>query len=178
MPFRRKKEGKTDYKKRLALLKSKKLRLVVRRSNKHMIAQLVKYSDNGDIMVHNFSTKHLAKFGWQMNTGNIPSAYLLGLLLGKTAKGEEAILDLGLQTPISGSRVYAVLKGVIDGGLKIAYSEESLPSGDRLSGKHISGYANLVKENFEKRFSGYIKNQKDPRKFEEEFDRVKKSIIS
>ena len=178
MPFRRKKQGKTDYKKRLALLKSRKLRLVVRRSNKHMVAQLVKYADEGDVMVHTFSTRHLAKFGWQMNTGNVPSAYLLGLLLGKTAKGQEAILDLGLQTPISGSRIYAVLKGAIDGGLNIAFSEESFPAEERVSGKHISGYASKMKENYEKYFSGYIKNNKDPKKFEEEFEKVKKNILS
>jgi large subunit ribosomal protein L18 len=178
MPFRRKMQGKTDYKKRLGLLKSRKLRLVVRRSNKNMVAQLVKYGDEGDVMVHNLTTKHLAKFGWQMNSGNIPSAYLLGLLLGKTAKDQEAILDLGLQTPISGSRVYAVLKGAIDGGLKIAFSEESLPTDERISGKHISTYANSIKENYDKYFSGYVKNSKDPKKFEEEFEKVKKNILS
>ena len=41
VPFRRKREGKTNYKKRLGLLKSKSLRLVVRKSNKHILVQLV-----------------------------------------------------------------------------------------------------------------------------------------
>ncbi|MFH2019806.1 MAG: 50S ribosomal protein L18 [archaeon] len=180
MPFRRKREGKTNYKKRLALLKSRKLRLVVRRSNKHIIAQLIKYSDEGDIILHTVHSKSLAKFGWEMNTGNIPSAYLVGLVLGKIAKGSEAILDLGLQTPVPGSRLYAVSKGAIDGGLIVTYSEKSLPSKERITGKHIADYASKIKneEKFQKIFSGYIKGKKEPEKFQEYFEKTKQKILS
>jgi len=138
VPFRRKRLGKTDYKKRLGLLKSKTLRLVVRRSNKHIVAQLVKYADKGDVIINSVSSNNLKKYGWDKSTGSIPAAYLVGLLIGKMSKGQVAILDLGLQIPVSGSRLYAVLKGAVDSGLKINYSEEVIPTEDRLSGKHIS----------------------------------------
>jgi large subunit ribosomal protein L18 len=145
VPFRRKREGKTNYKKRLALLKSKSLRLVVRKSNKHILVQLIEYTDTGDKVSLAVSSKHLLEFGWNKATGNIPAAYLTGVLLGNKAKGKKAILDLGLQTPISGSRLFAVLKGVLDGGLNINVNESVFPSEDRIMGKHIEkDYDKLV----------------------------------
>jgi large subunit ribosomal protein L18 len=180
IPFRGKREGRTNYKKRLALLKSGKLRLVVRKSNKHMILQLIKYDDKGDKVLKTVTTKNLVKYGWDLNTSNIPSAYLAGLLIGKEMKGKEAILDLGLQTPISGSKLFAALKGAAEGGLKIKFSEEVLPKQERIIGKHISKYASSIKgkKEYDKTFSGYLKNKKDPEKFEEYFEKVKQKILS
>ena len=40
LPYRRKREGRTNYKKRLALLKSGQPRLVIRRSNRYLQFQL------------------------------------------------------------------------------------------------------------------------------------------
>ncbi len=180
IPFRRKREGKTNYQKRLALLKSGKPRLVVRKTNKHMIVQLIKYGDVGDKVLKTITTKDLVKHGWEMNTSNIPSAYLVGLLMGKEMKGKEAILDLGLQTPIKGSRLYAVLKGAMEGGLKINFSEDIVPKEERLKGMHIQEYARSIKgkKEYDKIFSAYIKHKKDPEKFEEYFEKVKQKILS
>jgi large subunit ribosomal protein L18 len=149
VPFRRKRQGKTDYKKRLALLKSGSLRLVIRKSNKHMQAQLVKYGEKGDLVLETVTSKHLKEYGWDMNTGNMSAAYLVGLLIGKKAEGKEAIIDLGLQTPISGSKLFAVLKGAVDGGLKIKYSDEVLPSEERIILKDQKN-ADKIKKSFEK----------------------------
>ena len=41
LPRRRRLESKTDYKSRLALLKSEKPRLVVRKTNRYIIVQIV-----------------------------------------------------------------------------------------------------------------------------------------
>jgi large subunit ribosomal protein L18 len=177
VPFRRKREGKTDYRKRLILLKSKLPRVVVRKSNKNMIVQLVEYAENGDKVLFTVSSSQLKKYGWEMNTGNMPSAYLTGLLLGKKANGKQAILDLGLQAPIRGSRLYAALKGAIDGGVEIASSEENLPSEDRIKGKHISSYAKQLNAEYEKIFSAYSKNKHDAKKFEEYFEKTKENIL-
>jgi len=178
IPLRRKRVGKTNYKKRLALLKSKELRLVVRRSNKHMLAQLVKYSDDGDKVVASAHSKNLEKFGWDINTSNIPAAYLVGLMLGSKSKGKKAILDLGLQTPIAGSRIFAVLKGAADGGLKIEFSEEVIAKPARLSGEHIAKYAESTDaDRFEKMFSGYLKGKKDPKKIKTYFEESKQKIL-
>ncbi|MFH1586930.1 MAG: 50S ribosomal protein L18 [Candidatus Diapherotrites archaeon] len=140
-PFRRRKEQKTNYKKRLALLKSKQLRLVVRKSNNNLIAEVVEYFKAGDktrVFVH---SNELKDFGWTRHAGNIPAAYLTGYLCGKKAvkeKIESAILDMGLNTPVHGSRIFAGLKGAIDGGLKIKADEKVFPSGERIRGGHIS----------------------------------------
>ncbi len=177
VPYRRKKEGKTDYRKRLVLLKAKLPRLVVRKSNKHVLTQLVEYSESGDKVLLTVKSSELKKYGWEMNTGNMPSAYLTGLVLGIKAKGKQAILDLGLQAPIRGSRLYAALKGAIDGGLDVKSSVENLPQEERLSGRHISSYAKQVDAEYEKIFSAYSKNKQDARKFEEYFEKTKQKIL-
>ncbi|HYD03501.1 MAG TPA: 50S ribosomal protein L18 [Alphaproteobacteria bacterium] len=142
--YRRKREGRTDYKKRLKMLVSGISRLVVRRTNKHIIVQVVDYSDNGDKVVVTANSSELKKDGWKHATANIPAAYLTGMLAAQKAKKagvEKAIVDLGLQPTLKGSRLYAAVKGAIDNGLEIPASEEIFPPADRLSGKHIAAYA-------------------------------------
>lgn len=149
VPFRRKREGKTDYRKRLKLLLSNRPRLVIRRSLDNVIAQIVQYDEKGDKVVAASSTMELRKLGWKLSTGNIPAAYLAGLSLGAKAKKKgvkTAILDLGMQTSTKGSRVYACLKGVIDSGIEIPHNKDVLPSDDRVSGKHIADYAKSSKQ--------------------------------
>lgn len=139
--YHRKREGKTNYKKRLRLLQSRKKRLVIRRTNKYVIAQIVEYKPSGDVVVVSSNSKALTKLNWKYSCKNLPASYLTGLMLSKKAKDKkvlEAILDLGLQTPIKKSRIYAVLKGVVDGGISIPCSEDIFPGEERLSGKHIS----------------------------------------
>lgn len=179
--YRRKREGKTDYKKRLVFLKSGVPRLVVRKTAKNMIAQIIEYSENGDRVVVSVHTRELAKYGWPGNTSNIASAYLVGLLIGVKAKGKEAILDIGLQPPIKGTRIFAVLKGAIDGGLQIPYSEEVLPTEERISGAHIAGYASMLKDDeelYKKKFSSYLKKKTDPADIKTQFDKAKEKILS
>ena len=138
--FKRRMERKTNYRKRLALIKSGKARLVIRKSLSNISVQLINFNPNGDQTVVSAVSTELKKFGWT-KTGNIPAAYLTGLLAGKKAKEKnvtEAVLDLGIQTSTKGSRIYAALKGVLDAGVNVPHSKDILPSEDRISGKHIS----------------------------------------
>lgn len=140
--FRRKREGLTDYGKRLRILESRKPRLVVRPTSKNIIVQLVSYGDKGDKVVLTVHTSFLKKFGWNKNRRNTPAAYLAGYAAGVEGKKKgvnEAVLDIGLRRPVKGSIVFAALKGAVDAGLKIPYSKEVLPSEDRLEGKHLKG---------------------------------------
>jgi large subunit ribosomal protein L18 len=118
--------------------------LVIRKSLKNTIAQLVEYHDNGDKILLSASTKELEKnFSLKSSKKNIPAAYLLGLLVGKKAlaKGiKKVIIDIGLYRSVKGSRLYAVLKGALDAGLDIPHNKEVLPSQDRLEGKHITAH--------------------------------------
>jgi large subunit ribosomal protein L18 len=138
--FKRRRENKTNYRKRIALLKSDKTRLVIRRSLSNITVQFVDFVPSGDKTIVSATSTELKKLGWS-RTGNVPASYLTGLLAGKKAKDkkiEEAILDLGLQISTKGSRIYAALKGVLDSGVKVPHSEEILPSEDRIKGRHIS----------------------------------------
>jgi len=139
VPFRRRREGKTDYRKRLKLVRSGKVRAVVRHSLKHTVVQLVRYDEKGDRIISSATTAQLKKLGWTGSTGNTPAAYLVGLLAGRKAAGhvQEAVLDIGLLTPSKGSKVFATLKGLLDAGIRIEHSKEVLPPDDRIRGKHL-----------------------------------------
>ncbi len=139
MLLKRKKEGKTDYKNRLGLLKGRTPRLTVRKFNKNIIAQIITYNPTGDIVVAEAHSKELEKFGWKNSRNNVPASYLVGLLLSKKSKQKEAILDVGLQKPTKGSRIYSLLKGCVDGGMQIPHDESVLPAKERILGKHIQG---------------------------------------
>jgi large subunit ribosomal protein L18 len=137
LPFRRKREGKTDYKKRLKLLMSHKPRLVVRKSSKNMLVQVVEYSQKGDKVLVTAHTNELRKLGWKYSGSNIPASYLVGYLAGKkmAAAGiKDAVLDIGLQT--KGQRLFAALKGTADAGAIVPYDEKVVPDDARLAGKH------------------------------------------
>ena len=140
IPFKRKREGKTDYKKRMKLIASGKPRLVVRKTNKNVIIQLIKFDMDGDKVLISAHTNELKKYGWKGAKSNITASYLAGLLCGLKAKKtdiKEAVLDTGMHSVVKGSVIYAALKGVLDTGLDVPHSEEILPPDDRLSGKHI-----------------------------------------
>ena len=146
--FRRRRENKTDYKKRLSLIRSGKPRLVVRQTNTRIIMQIIGYTHNGDVCTTSATSDELKKIGWNFSTKNLPAAYLTGLLLTQKARKQkvtEAIVDLGLRTPLKGSRMFSAIKGAIDGGLKIPAENEIFPPADRLTGKHI-GKGELTKE--------------------------------
>ena len=143
MIYKRKKSGKTDYKKRLVFLKSGIPRLTVRKSLNNIWAQVIEYSPKGDKVLSSAHTKELKKeYNWNIKR-NIPTAYLLGLLMGKKAKStniKKVILDTGLKKPVKGSVMYSFLKGVVDSTLEIPHSKEVFPSEDRISGKHIKNF--------------------------------------
>ncbi len=183
LPFRRKAAEKTNYKSRMRLLLSRKLRLVARLSSKNALAQLVETMPAGDKIIVSASSKELAKLGWKGNTGNISAAYLVGLMAAKKAKkakAGEAVLDIGYQTSTHGSRLYAMLKGLIDGGLDIPHSDEVFPPDDRVAGKHIAAYAKQLKKDepdrYKKYFSAYLKAGLAPEELDQHFESIKKKV--
>jgi large subunit ribosomal protein L18 len=141
VPFRRRREYKTNYRYRLRLLKSKLPRAVVRKSLKHTIVQFIKFDPTGDLIIASASSVELRNLGWSGSSSNLPAAYLTGLLAGKRAMAEKvdsAVLDIGLHAPVKGSKVFASLRGIIDAGIEIPHGEEILPDENRIAGKHIS----------------------------------------
>ncbi|MBI5001552.1 MAG: 50S ribosomal protein L18 [Euryarchaeota archaeon] len=135
LAFRRRREGKTDYRRRKALLTPDKPRAVVRRSIKYVSVQLVNTSDKGDMVVAAATSRELKELGWKASGSNTAAGYLTGYMAGKRAAGKkmrEAVLDIGLATPVKGGVLFGALKGLIDAGLKVPHDPESLPKEDRL----------------------------------------------
>jgi large subunit ribosomal protein L18 len=122
---------------------------VARVSNRHVRAQLVSPGPEGDETHAAASSADLAEHGWEAPTGNLPSAYLTGLLAGQRALAtgvEEAVLDIGLNTATPGNKVFAVQEGAIDAGVEIPHNEAVLADWSRNRGEHIAAYAEELDE--------------------------------
>ncbi|MBN2154720.1 MAG: 50S ribosomal protein L18 [Candidatus Lokiarchaeota archaeon] len=182
--MRRRREGKTNYQSRLKLVLSGKPRLVVRASIHSIIVQVVEARLKGDKVLVSAHSSQLVKYGWKYNSGNIPSAYLVGYLCGLRAKDKkikECVLDLGIL--VHKHRVYAAFKGFLDGGIEVPHGDsvfKKLNLESRINGTHIKDYAILIqkkdKKKYEREFSAYLKNGLDPSKITEDFDKIKNSI--
>lgn len=183
IPYRRKAEGKTDYKKRMKLLLAGKPRLILRFTNYKIIAQIAEFSLKGDKIRVSLDSTALKAFGWNYSYKNISAAYLTGLMLGKEAvKGgfSEAILDTGLKTPKSKGKTYAFLKGVVDAGLRVPHQENIFPDEKRIKGEHLLEYALQLKKDeskFKQKFGQYLKTNAQLEKIKESFEQVQRKIL-
>ncbi|KAJ0973037.1 hypothetical protein J5N97_020996 [Dioscorea zingiberensis] len=158
--FKRRRQGKTDYRARIRLInqdKNKyntpKYRLVVRFTNKDIIAQIISASITGDMILASAYAHELPRYGLEVGLTNYAAAYCTGLLLARRvlktlemdeeyqgnveATGEDfsvepaesrrpfrALLDVGLLRTTTGNRVFGALKGALDGGLDIPHSDK------------------------------------------------------
>jgi large subunit ribosomal protein L18 len=164
---------------------SGKPRVVVRGSLKNMIAQIVTASPEGDRVIVSAHSNELArKYGWKASRGNVPTAYLTGLLCGLKAEARgirEAIPDIGLHSPSKGARVFAALKGVLDAGVNVSHSEEKLPDEERLRGEHIVQYAKSLAastDEYEAKFSKYLEQKFSPESVADNFSELRKEIAA
>lgn len=157
--LKRRREGKTDYyaRKRLTVqdknkYNTPKYRLIVRFTNKDIVAQIAYARIEGDVVVCAAYAHELPRYGIKVGLTNYAAAYAVGLLLARrqltklnladTYKGAEevngedynveqegdrapfrAVLDVGLARTTTGAKVFAVMKGAADGGLDIPHSE-------------------------------------------------------
>ncbi|MBN2567120.1 50S ribosomal protein L18 [Candidatus Woesearchaeota archaeon] len=176
-PYRRK--GKTNYRKRFGLLKSRLPRLVVRRSNQYFVLQLTGYESSGDKVLASFHSKRLAAYGWAYSKKSVSAAYLSGYALGVLAKRRRiarAVLDTGDAVSKRGSRLYAALKGALDAGLDIPHDESILPDGKRVSGAHIKEHFGMQRPGESQQYAGYRRGSVDPSRIEDTFAKVKQAL--
>ena len=185
VPFRRRREGKTNYRSRKALVLSRLPRLTVRGTLKHMTAQIIEAKTTGDKVIVSARSRELKKtYGWQGGCGNTPAAYLTGLLCGYRAtahKVKKAVLDIGLHSPSRGARVFATLKGALDAGITVPHKEDVLPDETRIRGQHVADYANQLSSNpeaYQKRFAEYLSKGLRPEQLSEHFSSVREKITS
>ena len=181
--LRRRREGVTDYRSRKRAITSQKPLLVVRISNKNVTSQFVKPTVRGDVVLSASHSKELVKLGWHGSRKSTPACYLLGLLAGKKALAagvKEAVAYNGLVPFIRGSRVAALLKGVVDSGIQVPVGEEAFPDADRLTGKSIAEYATKLAgedaDAYSKSFSALLKGGFKPEAYPAEFEKVKATI--
>ena len=165
---RRRREALTAYGKRINTLKGLKPRIVVRKSNRGITAQIVAFEPKGDKVLIGVTSNDLRSLGWEPRS-NIPTSYLTGMLLAKRAKAtagaQELVLDIGIYKPQKSSVIFAAAKGAADGGLKVLNTIEF--DEKRLKGGHIAEYAKSAKG---KQFSAYAEKKFDPSKIAEHFD--------
>ena len=183
VPPRRRREGKTDYQARKALVLSGKPRLVTRSTLKNFTAQIIVAKPYGDEVLAAAHSRELKKkYGWKAPTGNVPAAYLTGLLCGLKAKAKgvsEAILDIGLVAPTKGSKIFAALSGVLDAGIDVPHDEEKIVK-ERIKGEHIAKYGKSLgagSEGYSAKFSKYLGQKLSPEKLPEHFAKVKADVI-
>jgi large subunit ribosomal protein L18 len=136
--LRRLREEKTNYKKRKLMLMSRADFITVQISNENTLVQVHKPQFTGDKVVASAHSRFLISKGWKGSRKNVPAAYLTGYLAGKKALASgttSAILYSGTRKYTQ--RMAAALKGVIDAGLEIPASEETLPADERINGTHL-----------------------------------------
>jgi len=209
--FRRRREGKTDYRARKRLItqdknkyNSPKYRFIVRLTNSDVICQIAEAKIAGDRVISCAYAHELSDYGMPISLKNYPAAYATGLLVarrvlkklkldskyqGNTGNvGEDynveeltdgprpffALLDVGLRRTTTGSRVFAALKGAVDGGIEIPHSDRRFVGYDseqkkldpevlrkHIFGLHVTEYMTKVKteepQKYEKLFSQYTK---------------------
>jgi large subunit ribosomal protein L5e len=209
--FKRRRQGKTDYyaRKRLTVqdknkYNTPKYRLIVRFTNKDVIAQIAYSRIEGDVIVCAAYAHELPQYGIKLGLTNYAAAYATGLLLARRhlkslkldgiykgaedVNGEDynvekegdnpnpftAVLDIGLARTSTGAKIFAVMKGVADGGINVPHSETRFfgydteakeynaeAHRDRIFGKHVADYMKQLKEedddSYKRQFSKFIK---------------------
>lgn len=208
--FRRRREGKTDYQARKALItqdKNKyntpKYRMVVRFTNKDICAQIIYARIQGDQVLCSAYAHELPRYGITIGLTNYAAAYATGLLLARRLlkqlkldeiyegtteiTGEQTdvedvpgkpgafkcYLDVGLSRTTTGSKLFATMKGAVDGGLHIPHSDRRFPGFSAESkkfdagvhrkyifGGHVANYMKELKESdedtYKKQFSKFV----------------------
>lgn len=208
--LRRRREGKTDYfaRRRLTVQEKNKYntpkyRLIVRFTNKDIVAQIAYSKIGGDVVVNAAYSHELPRYGIKVGLTNYAAAYATGLLLARrhlkalklddmykgTAEinGEDynveqegdnpnpfkAVLDIGLARTTTGAKIFAVMKGVADGGINVPHSESRFfgydseskeynaeAHRDRIFGKHVADYMQQLKgedeDAYKRQFAKFI----------------------
>jgi len=182
-----------------------KYRMIVRSSNTDVCCQIAYARLEGDIVICAAYSHELPRYGVKVGLTNYAAAYCTGLLLARRVLQKfkldtvyegntnvdgtmfyvedqddgpgafRACLDVGLARTSTGAKVFAALKGAVDGGLDIPHSEKRFPGYDsegkelnadvhrqHIFGLHVAEYMKSLQEEdeeqFKKHFSRFIKN--------------------
>jgi large subunit ribosomal protein L5e len=187
--------------------------LVARITNKRVICQVIYATIQGDRVLTSCDSNELGRYGCPVGLTNYAACYATGLLIARRtldkvgmadaiagveeANAEEfhvedednerkpfkVIFDVGLQRTITGCRLFAILKGAVDGGLHIPHSISKFPGYtepeekgmdyeydasanlERILGNHVQEFMDMLKEEDPERykvaFSKFIEEDKE-----------------
>jgi large subunit ribosomal protein L5e len=179
--YRRRREGKTDYRQRHKLItqdknkyKSPKYRLVVRISNRYILCQIISAEIIGDKVLCSAHSKELSKYGLSVGLKNYSAAYCTGLLLARRLlkqlnmdeayEGVEEVTGEKIVTKVDGRKYYVEeldddrrpFRALLDVGTK------NTTTGARVFGamKGASDGGLDIPHN-DRRFPGYSRDTKD-----------------
>lgn len=186
-----------------------------------IICQIVAAKIIGDEVLTVAYAHELPRYGVKLGLTNFAAAYCVGLLcarrhlkkigLDETYKGVEevdgemfeieedeekrpflALLDVGLNSCTTGNKVFAVMKGAVDGGINVPHSEKRFPAyskeegfdaeqlKSRILGIHVQEYMEYLLEEdedrYKKQFSGYIAAGIEADSIEEIYTNAHKAI--
>ncbi|KHG14330.1 60S ribosomal L5 [Gossypium arboreum] len=171
VPYKRRREGKTDYRARIRLInqdKNKyntpKYRFVVRFSNKDVTAQIVSANIAGDMVLASAYSHELPRYGLEVGLTNYAAAYCTGLLLGR-----RVLKMLEMDDEYQGN-----VEGALDAGLDIPHSDKRFAGFSKdnkqldaevhskyIYGGHVAAYMRTLMEDepekYQSHFSEYIK---------------------
>jgi len=198
-------------------------RLVVRFTNKDVIVQVAYAKLKGDVVVCAAYGHELKKFGLPVGHTNYAAAYATGLLLARrllakfkldskyegnakvdgtayqVAAAESgpqpfrAVLDTGLARTSTGAKVFAALKGALDGGLSIPHSDSRFVGFKKeekkldaevlrkhIFGAHVADYMKKLQaenpDQYAKQFSQYVAHKVQPDDIEAMYKKVHAAI--
>lgn len=171
--------------------------------NRDIICQIVAARIAGDEILTAAYAHELPRYGIKHGLTNFSAAYCVGLLcarrhLQKIGLDEKyvgveevdgemfdieedenrrpftALLDIGLVSTSTGNKVFAVMKGAVDGGINVPHNEKRFPAytkeegfdpellKSRILGNHVSEYMEYLLEEdedaYQKQFARYIKD--------------------
>jgi len=198
-------------------------RLILQFTNKHAIAQIAYSRIEGIAIGCAAYAHELPKYGIKNGLTNYAAAYATGLLLARrhlkklkldnVYKGAEeingedynaekegdnpnpfmAVLDVGLARTSTGAKIFAVMKGVADGGIYVPHSETRFfgydPESkeynaeahrDRIFGKHVAEYMKQLKDDdedaYNRQFARYIKEGVNAENLEQVYKKAHDAI--
>jgi len=201
---------------------SPKYRFAVRFTNRDVICQVIYATIAGDVTICSAYSHELPKFGMKAGLTNYAATYATGLLCARRlltkyglaetyegntenigedynveAEGErrpfKCFLDTGLVKTSTGARVFAALKGAVDGGLDIPHNDKRYAGYDLqdksldsetleryIKGGVVAEYAEEMQEEepekYESHFSQYHKAEFDPTELEDAMEGVLDAI--
>ena len=195
----------------------------MRFTNRFVICQIIRAEIIGDKVITHATSEELPRYGLKVGLKNYAAAYCTGLLcarrtlqkmgldetyegVGDEVDGEvfnqeadgdmrpfTANLDVGIKSTTTGARVFAALKGAVDGGLNVPHSEKRFVGydreekkynaedmKDRIFGEHVAEYMRYLMEEdadkYKTHFSKFIEEEVEADNLEDLYTSVHEAI--